>query len=679
MGNAQEKANLEETLLKFSSPIMSNTSLIQIEVHYSQSSIQAFSFPNNKTCKSLYNEVVLQAKNHRYPDYQDIIALESKDSNEMIDYWLMKPDFPLDKFATDKPLLIQAVYKPKGHTFSDKVFRLKDFKFLKCIGKGGTSLVSLVRYMRTGHLFAIKQIPKPLLQDPRRLKQIMVERDVLNKLNCPFLADLICAFESENFLNFLMEYYPGGELFFHLKKLKFTEEIAKFYFAQIIFSLEFLHSQKILYRDLKPENLILDLYGYIRLTDFGLCKRGLEERELTHSFCGSPEYMAPEIINHTGHSYTVDFYTLGALLYEFTTGLPPYYSKNPIEIMENVNKGVLKIPEKLSEDLKNLLKKLLTKNPEERVRDFGCLKHEEWLKNVDWQGIYDKKLVAPIQLSLYKSNLHEEFVKIAISSEAMKENPNFKKEYPDFEYFSPKFEKFFENTFVYEEVKSQEKRLSSVPSNKNGINKSERKQSLEDFKTPNGTKVVKKYSVKLPLKAKATLTKNNLLLNSTFNGTINRNLSISNIGQLTNRFNHDEKKNKVITANIRSKKQKENINNSSLISPEKISFKFNEKKINVAIKEKSYKKPESLEKAKEKTPFHTNKKVNSEKKITTTNIKISLPGKVTKCLGNKTLLMKNWDILKENLNANNMTITENQGKNMKSTKTYKIISTVVKA
>ena len=692
MGNAQEKANLEETLLKFSSP-SPTPPLLKISILYTPTISQCLFLPNTKTCNFLYQESINQAKILKIVDFQDIIALESTDSNEMIDYWLMNPDFSLQKFSLETPLSLKAVYKPKNQLFSDK-FHLKDFKFLKCIGKGGTSLVSLVRYMKTGHLFAIKQIPKALLQDPRRYKQIMVERDVLNKLNCPFLAVLISAFESENFLNFLMEYYPGGELFFHLKKVKFTEEIARFYFAQIVFSLEFLHSQKILYRDLKPENLILDLYGYIRLTDFGLCKRGLEDRELTHSFCGSPEYMAPEIFNNAGHSYTVDFYTLGALLYEFTTGLPPFYAKNPREIMENVNKGFLKIPEKLSEDLKDLLRKLLTKNPEERIRDFGGLKQEKWLRDVDWQGIYEKKMETPIQLSVYRSNLHEEFGKIVISSDAMKENQNFKRDYPNFEYFSQKYEGFFESPFRkiheksekneksknLEKTEKSEKRLNSLPANKSIVterHKSERKQSLKEEKISETSKIMKKYCVKLPLKAKAALTKKNLLMNMTINGPLNRNSSISNIGQLTNRLEKPERKTKLTTITLRSKKEKENINNFSMISPEKhdkiVVSRPIQKKNLVVNKEKIYKKPESLEKNKEKTQL-TNKKVNSEKKITSGPLKMTIPGKVTKFLGNKTLLMKNWEVLKENLNATNVVKSELQEKNGKNNvKSYKII------
>ena len=118
--------------------------------------------------------------------------------------------------------------------------------------------------------------------------------------------------------------------------MKFGEVEAKFIFAEIIICLEFLHLKKVLYRDLKPENILIDVNGHLRLTDFGLCKIGMEGGDLTDSFCGSPEYMAPEVVNRTGHNYGVDFYTLGALLHELVCGLPPFYSQNPDEMMNNI-------------------------------------------------------------------------------------------------------------------------------------------------------------------------------------------------------------------------------------------------------------------------------------------------------------------------------------------------------
>ena len=122
---------------------------------------------------------------------------------------------------------------------------------------------------------------------------------------------------------------PGGELFYYLKSVKrMSEENARFYFIEILYGLMYLHQQNIIYRDLKPENLLINHDGHVKIADFGLSKYGLDSREVTNSFCGSTEYMPPEMIQKSGHSYGVDFYTLGALLYELVTGLPPFYSRN---------------------------------------------------------------------------------------------------------------------------------------------------------------------------------------------------------------------------------------------------------------------------------------------------------------------------------------------------------------
>lgn len=125
-------------------------------------------------------------------------------------------------------------------------------------------------------------------------------------------------------------------MFFHLQQGRFNEQEAKFFFTEIVLCIEYLHENRILYRDLKPENILLDIDGHIKLTDFGLCKLGLEANELTQSYCGSPEYMAPEVVTRTGHSYEVDFYTLGALLHELVLGLPPFYSRDPEEMINNI-------------------------------------------------------------------------------------------------------------------------------------------------------------------------------------------------------------------------------------------------------------------------------------------------------------------------------------------------------
>lgn len=146
-------------------------------------------------------------------------------------------------------------------------------------------------------LYALKQILKSSIEDQRRFEQIILEQKLLIKLDHPFLVKLAATLESENHLNFLIEFYPGGELFYHLQRQRLSEQESKFFFVEIILCLEYLHDRKILYRDLKPENILIDISGHIKLTDFGLCKIGLEPDQLTHSFCGSPEYKL-----HTFHS-----------------------------------------------------------------------------------------------------------------------------------------------------------------------------------------------------------------------------------------------------------------------------------------------------------------------------------------------------------------------------------------
>ena len=160
-----------------------------------------------------------------------------------------------------------------------------------------------------------------------------------------------------------MDYYPGGELFFHLRaKKRFTEAQAQFYFAEILLGLDYLHSKKIAYRDLKPENIVIDIDGHVRLTDFGLSK--MDMYGVSNSFCGSPEYMSPEMLKGCGHSKMVDLYCLGALLFEMLTGFPPFYDRDKNRMYSKILNDRIIIPEYISHNSKDLLYKLLDKNPD---------------------------------------------------------------------------------------------------------------------------------------------------------------------------------------------------------------------------------------------------------------------------------------------------------------------------
>jgi serine/threonine protein kinase len=165
------------------------------------------------------------------------------------------------------------------------------------------------------------------------------EREILEKIKNPFIVDLHYAFQTEDKLYFIMDFLNGGELFWHLRKdMKFSEKRARFYAAEIVCAIETLHANGIIYRDLKPENIILDSTGNLKITDFGLSKQGLgndtqEANAKTYSFCGTPEYLAPEIITGQGHDKAVDWWSLGALIYEMLSGRPPHYSKNRKQMM----------------------------------------------------------------------------------------------------------------------------------------------------------------------------------------------------------------------------------------------------------------------------------------------------------------------------------------------------------
>lgn len=192
---------------------------------------------------------------------------------------------------------------------------------------------------------------------------------MLGYVKHPFIVGLNMAFQTQEKLFFVLDYCAGGELFFHLGKLgKFPEVRACFYAAEITLALHHVHQLEIVYRDLKPENVLLDGQGHVRLTDFGLSKEGISNTTSgAHSFCGTPEYLAPEILNRQGHGRAVDWWSLGALLYEMLTGLPPFYCRDRDKLFEKIRRAELTYPRYLSEPARDILQGLLTRNPAKRL------------------------------------------------------------------------------------------------------------------------------------------------------------------------------------------------------------------------------------------------------------------------------------------------------------------------
>jgi len=203
-----------------------------------------------------------------------------------------------------------------------KNVNIDDFEFLKVIGKGHFGKVSQVRFLRDKQIYALKSLKKSKLYEEKDLQYTKSERKILALLNHPFIIKLRFAFQNLKKLYFVMDYYNGGELFYHMKRQEiFTESEAKFYISQVVLAIEFLHSKKIIYRDLKPENIILDKYGYIKLTDFGLAKVENDKDTVANTLCGTTDYLSPEVIKGEIYGKPVDIWCIGILQYEMLFGI----------------------------------------------------------------------------------------------------------------------------------------------------------------------------------------------------------------------------------------------------------------------------------------------------------------------------------------------------------------------
>jgi protein-serine/threonine kinase len=227
------------------------------------------------------------------------------------------------------------------------------------------------------------------------------------------------AFQSQHYLFIVLEFCPGGEIFYHMNKvLRFSERVAKFYFAEIVLALEYLHTRSIFYRDLKPENILLDQDGHVKLADFGISRPHFTERDRANSFCGSPEYMSPEMLKQGRiHGRTLDFYSLGALLFEMLTGLPPHFSENRDEMYRKILHNKVEYPKYLSPMAKSLLKGLLVKNPDQRLgAAYGIqeIKDHPFCMDINWDDVINKRLTPPIKPSQKYSNFDPEYTNLPV-------------------------------------------------------------------------------------------------------------------------------------------------------------------------------------------------------------------------------------------------------------------------
>ena len=371
----------------------------------------------NKSLKNIYLEkkskkdieYLTEYKNNKKNETNDNINISNNtEKKNLKDYYMLPKKLQLNQTmdsninmnitsinALNKMSLSLNLIKEEEEKISTK-----NFICLALLGRGSFGEVYLVQKINTKKTYAMKILRKERIMGQNLSKYALAERNVLSLSHHPFIVKLNYAFQTLTKLFLILEYCPGGDLAKHLSyEKKFEEKRAKFYLCEILLALEDLHKRNIIFRDLKPDNVVLDEDGHCKLTDFGLSKEGIDNDQYTKSFCGSIAYLAPEVLKKQGHGKAVDWYLLGVLLYEMLTGVTPYYDKNKNNLFYNIEQGKLVIPNYVSENAKSLLKGLLQRDPKKRlgggIRDAEEIKEHKFFEDIDWDKIYQKKIKPP--------------------------------------------------------------------------------------------------------------------------------------------------------------------------------------------------------------------------------------------------------------------------------------------
>ncbi|RKP38984.1 putative RAC-beta serine/threonine-protein kinase-A, partial [Dimargaris cristalligena] len=292
--------------------------------------------------------------------------------------------------------------------------RLENFDLLKVVGRGCMGKVFLARDKMTDELVAIKSISKEKVLRQNEVEHILGERDILANIadnNHPYLMKLRYSFQTEGHLFLVLDYLPGGDIATQLARYyRFSEERSRFYAAEILLGLEELHRMGIVYRDLKPENMLIDRHGHILLTDFGLSKQLPTEgydnlgcpryRRRTKTFCGTAEYLAPEMLRGEIYDQGIDFWSLGTCLYEMMTGMTPFWAENHSKMYQRVLFDRLHFPANMSWEARSLITGLLAKDPQKRLGagEFGVeqVKSHPFFASVNWSSFMERRVTAPV-------------------------------------------------------------------------------------------------------------------------------------------------------------------------------------------------------------------------------------------------------------------------------------------
>ena len=296
----------------------------------------------------------------------------------------------------------QLIDKEKAQEIGEILYpklNYNDFEPLKLLGTGTFGRVLLVRFKSNNQLYAMKILMKSRIKSTHQEEHTKAERDLMVQIDNPFLLNIKFAFQDETKLYIVSNFMQGGDMFYHLHfESKFSEKKAKFYLIEIILGLEYLHKNNMIYRDLKPENILMDSTGHIKLSDFGLSKILSDNDEKAFTMCGTPQYLAPEIMKEEGYNKNVDWWSLGCFFYEMITGFLPFYIPKDY-LNEKVYEQKVIFPSGINPLAIKFIKELLVVDPNNRlgngVNGVENIKSHEYFKDVDWNKYYNKEIEPP--------------------------------------------------------------------------------------------------------------------------------------------------------------------------------------------------------------------------------------------------------------------------------------------
>ena len=325
---------------------------------------------------------------------------------------------------------------------TDEKVNADDFDMITVIGQGSFGKVVQVRHKKNQQIYAMKMLNKRSIVERGEVEHTKAEKEILQTVKHPFLMCLHYSFQTPDKLYLVMDFVNGGEMFYHLQQEHTFDNLrAKFYAAEIVLGLEYLHQHGIVYRDLKPENLLLDAEGHIKMTDFGLSKQGLNDPNArTKTFCGTPEYLAPEVLQGLEYGKAVDWWSLGTLIFEMLTGLPPFYDEDVQRMYAQKMTAELEVPDHVDPNATDLISKFLDRNPTTRMQDTRHIKTHPWFADINWDDLGAKRVTPPYKPPVTDTAsiacIDEGFLEMTLSDVKSNPNDNAQAHFDDFTYKS---------------------------------------------------------------------------------------------------------------------------------------------------------------------------------------------------------------------------------------------------